>query len=340
MQEPGEATVLSRPFTRGGNGVRRYIIFRLLSTIPVLFLITLIVFAITYLIPGDPATVMLGPDASAEQIEAIREEMGLNKPLAVRYTRWVGRVLQGDLGTSYFSKTPVTTLIGRALPVSVQLMLFGTLIALAISIPAALISATRRNSVFDVTATVGAFAGISTPSFWLGIVLVWLFAVEWRVLPASGYVPPAEDLARNLRSMVLPSVTLGLIMAAELMRYLRAGLLKTLSDDYILTAHMKGVRDWVVLFRHAFKNALIPFITVLGLALAQLLGGSIVIEEVFAIPGMGRLGLNAILNRDYMVVQAVVLVMATAFLGVNLIVDILYSLLDPRIRLGSQGGVK
>jgi peptide/nickel transport system permease protein len=320
--------------------VRTYMTVRLASTIPVLFLITLIVFAITYLIPGDPATVMLGPDASPDQIAAVREEMGLNSPLTVRYARWVSRVAQGDLGTSYFSQTPVSVLVRRAMPASVQLMLFGTLIALAISIPAALISATRKNSAFDMLATVGAFAGISTPSFWLGIVLVWLFAVRWRMLPASGYVPPSEDLVRNLRGMILPSITLGLIMAAELMRYLRAGLLKTLADDYILTARMKGVREWLILLRHAFKNALIPFVTVLGLALAQLLGGTIVIEEVFAIPGMGRLGLNAILNRDYMVVQAVVLVMAAAFLLVNLVVDILYSVLDPRIRLGSRGGVK
>lgn len=318
----------------------KYILFRLASTLPVVFIMTVIVFAITYLIPGDPATVMLGPDASPVQIEAVRGQMGLNEPFWVRYGLWLSHVVQGDLGTSYFSKAPVTTLIKRAMPVSLQLMAFGTVIALLIAIPAALISATKKNSPFDLFATVGAFAGISIPSFWLGIVLVWIVAVRWGLLPASGYVPPAEDWVRNLRGMVLPSLTLGLIMAAELMRYLRSGLLKTLGEDYIRTARMKGVRETVILFRHAFKNALIPFITVLGLALAQLLGGTIVIEEVFAIPGMGRLGLNGILNRDYMVVQAVVLIMATAFVLVNLIVDILYSVLDPRIRLGGQGGVK
>jgi peptide/nickel transport system permease protein len=318
----------------------KYILLRLASTLPVVFIMTLIVFAITYLIPGDPATVMLGPDASPVQIEAVREQMGLNKPFLVRYGLWLSYVGQGDLGTSYFSNVPVTVLIKRAMPVSLELMAFGTMIALLIAIPAALISATKKNSPFDLLATAGAFAGISIPSFWLGIVLVWIVAVRWGLLPASGYVPPTEDLVRNLRGMVLPSLTLGLIMAAELMRYLRSGLLKTLAEDYIQTARMKGVRETVILFRHAFKNALIPFITVLGLALAQLLGGTIVIEEVFAIPGMGRLGLNGILNRDYMVVQAVVLIMATAFVLVNLIVDILYSVLDPRIRLGGQEGAK
>ncbi len=318
----------------------KYILVRLASTVPVVLIMTVIVFAITYLIPGDPATVMLGPDASPVQIEAAREQMGLNKPFLVRYGLWLSHVAQGDLGTSYFSKTPVTVLIKRALPVSLQLMAFGTTIALLIAIPAALVSATKKNSPFDMLATAGAFAGISIPSFWLGIVLVWVVSVRWGLLPASGYVPPTEDLVRNLRGMVLPSLTLGLIMAAELMRYLRSGLLKALAEDYIQTARMKGVREMVILFRHAFKNALIPFITVLGLALAQLLGGTVVIEEVFAIPGMGRLGLNGILNRDYMVMQAVVLIMATAFIFVNLIVDILYSVLDPRIRLGGQEGIK
>lgn len=331
---------LSRPLTDGGIEIRKYIVFRLASTVPVVLLMTMIVFGITYLIPGDPALIMLGPDATAQQTEAVREQMGLNEPFLVRYGLWLRHVLQGDLGTSYFSQTPVTVLIKRAMPVSLQLMGYGTVIALLIAIPAALISATKKDSPFDLLATVGAFAGISIPSFWLGIVLVWIVAVQWRLLPASGYVPPSEDLVKNLRGMVLPSLTLGLIMAAELMRYLRAGLLKTLVEDYIQTAKMKGVRETVILFRHAFKNALIPFITVLGLALAQLLGGTIVIEEVFAIPGMGRLGLNGILNRDYMVVQAVVLVMATSFVVVNLIVDILYSVLDPRIRLGGRGGVK
>lgn len=320
--------------------MKKYIAYRLVSTVPVVLLITLIVFATTYLIPGDPAIVMLGPDASPTQVDAIREEMGLNKPFLTRYAIWLTRLAKGDLGASYFSKAPVTLLLKRAMPVTVQLMVSGTIIALMISIPTALISATRKNSAFDLGATIAAFTGISTPSFWLGILLVWLFAVKLRLLPASGYVPPGEDLLRNLRAMVLPSITLGLIMAAELMRYLRSGLLKNLVEDYVLTARMKGVREGMILLRHVLKNALIPFITVLGLALAQLLGGTIVIEEVFAIPGMGRLGLNAILNRDYMVVQAVVLIMATIFVLINLLVDILYSFLDPRIRLGAQGGVK
>jgi peptide/nickel transport system permease protein len=315
-----------------------YFLIRLLSLFPVLAFISLIVFIVTYLIPGDPAATMLGIDATEEQISAVRESMGLDAPVHVRYWLWLERVFHGDLGISYVSKQPVALLIKRALPVTLQLMVLSTAVALLISVPAALISAVKKGSKTDAVVTVGALTGISTPAFWLGILLIYLFSVRLRILPATGYVPLEEGIIANLRSMFLPAVTQGAIMAAPLMRYLRSSLLRVMGEDYILTARMKGVRPNVILVRYVLKNALIPFITILGLSVAQMVGGTIIIEEVFALPGIGRLALSAVLNRDYSVVQAVVLVMATAFVLINLAVDMLYGLIDPRIRINTRAG--
>jgi peptide/nickel transport system permease protein len=311
----------------------RYIINRLLSMIPTLILISILVFLISYLIPGDPTYTLLGMEVTQEARQAMRVQMGLDKPIYVRYGIWMWDVMHGDLGTSIYGQFKVTYLIGRAIPVSLELMLLTIMLALVIAIPTAVLSAVKKNTWVDMVATLGAFTGLSIPVFWLAIMFIYLFAVHLKWLPATGYVRLGDGLLANLKSMILPTVTLGIVYSTGLMRFLRAGLLDVLNEDYVRTARMKGVIEWRVLMRHVLKNALIPFITVLGLEMAWLMGGSVLIENVFALPGMGRLALNAILQRDYMLVQGIALVMAALFLVINLIVDVLYAFLDPRVRL-------
>jgi peptide/nickel transport system permease protein len=314
----------------------RYIVYRLLSMIPTLLLISVLVFLITYLIPGDPTYTLLGMEVTEQARQGLRVQLGLDKPIYIRYGIWLWNVLHGDLGISIFGQFKVTYLIGRSMPVSLELMLFTIIIALMIAIPAAVISAIRKNTWVDMVVTLGAFTGLSLPSFWLAIMFIYLFAVNLKMLPASGYVRTSEGIWPNLRSMILPSVTLGIVYSTGLMRFLRAGLLDVLNEDYVRTARMKGVIEWRVLMRHVLKNALIPFVTVLGLEMAWLLGGSVLIENVFALPGMGRLALNAILQRDYSLIQGIALVMAGLFVLINLIVDILYAFLDPRVRMAGK----
>jgi len=314
--------------------VARYILHRLLSAIPVLLAITLLVFLITFLIPGDPTYTLLGMEVTEDMRQALRVQLGLDQPFHVRYGIWLWNVFHGDLGRSIFGQFKVTYLISRALPVSLELMALSLTVALLIAVPAALISAVKKNTRVDVVVTLAAFTGLSLPAFWLAIMLIYLFAVAWRILPASGFVRVSENLAGNLRTMILPSMTLGIILSTGLMRFLRAGILDVLNEDYVRTARMKGVREPFVLLRHVLKNALIPFITILGLEIGWLLGGSVIIENVFALPGMGRLAMNAILQRDYNLVQGVVLVLAGLFILINLAVDLICAVLDPRIRLG------
>jgi len=314
----------------------RYIAYRLVSIIPTLLLISILAFLITYLIPGDPSYTLLGMEVTEEMRQGLRVHLGLDKPVYIRYGIWLWNVLHGDLGNSIFGQFKVTYLIGRALPVSLELMLFTILIGLAIAIPAAVISAVRKNTWVDMVVTIAAFTGLSLPTFWLAIMFIYVFAVDLKLLPATGFVRMGDNITGNLRSMILPSVTLGIVYSTGLMRFLRAGLLDVLNEDYVRTARMKGVIEWRVLVRHVLKNALIPFTTVLGLEMAWLLGGSVLIENVFALPGMGRLALNAILQRDYNVVQGIALTMAGLFVLINLAVDILYAFLDPRVRLASK----
>ncbi len=315
--------------------MRRYLLVRLLNVVPVVLLITFLVFLVTYLIPGDPALIILGPEASPEKVEAIREQLGLNRPFHERYLIWLGQVARGNLGESYLSKEPVNSLIARAFPVTLQLALSALAVALLVAVPLGVLAALRRGTWVDFATTAGGFVGLSVPSFWLGIMLIYLFGVQWKVLPATGYVSPGENLLLNLQGMVLPAVTLGVFISTQLMRYLRAGVLRILSEDYVTVARAKGLHARAVLFRHVVRNALIPFVTVLGLQMGFLLGGSVVIEEVFALPGMGRLAVNSLFNRDYQVVTGIVLVMAVLFVLINLAVDVLYSVLDPRIRLAA-----
>jgi len=311
----------------------RYLAQRLLLTVPVLFLVSIIVFVLINLIPGDPALLMAGGEAGREAVEAMRRQMGLDKPAVVRYLIWLGRVLSGDLGRSVRDGRPVLDVLLLKLPVTVELAVISLLVSWSIAIPAGIVAAWRRQSALDYTATTVALAGISIPNFWLGIMLIYLFAVNLRWLPPSGYVEPWIDAGRNLKLMVMPATVLGTALAALVMRLLRSSMLEVLGTEYVRTAHAKGLAERVVVFRHALKNAMIPVATVMGIQLGGLLGGAVITETIFAVPGLGQLAVQSILTRDYPMVQGVVLFSAVSIVFVNFGVDILYSLLDPRIRL-------
>ena len=311
----------------------RFIVQRLLLTIPVLFLVSIIVFTLINLIPGDPALLMAGGEAGRDVVEALRIQRGLNKPMVVRYLIWLNRVAQGDLGKSVRDGRPVLGVLLQKLPVTIELAFVSMLVSWLIAIPAGVMAAWRRGTALDYTATTVALAGLSIPNFWLGIMLIYLFAVNLRWLPPSGYVEPWTDPVRNLTLMILPATVLGTALAALVMRLLRSSMLEVLGTEFVRTAHAKGLSDRVVILRHALKNAMIPVATVMGLQLGGLLGGAVITETIFAVPGIGRLAIESILTRDYPMVQGVVLFSAVAIVFVNFAVDIIYSLLDPRIRL-------
>ncbi len=310
-----------------------YLVRRLLLTIPVLLFVSMIVFALVNLVPGDPALIMLGEQATPEALTALRQEMGLHRPVAVRYLIWLGRVLRGDLGRSVRDSRPVLTTMLQKLPVTVELAAASLLVAWAIAIPAGALAAWKRRTPVDYAATTAALLGISIPNFWLGIMMIYVLAVNLRLLPASGYVEPWLEPARNLKLMIMPSIVLGTALAALVMRQLRSSMIEVLQTEYVRTARAKGLADRAVLIRHALKNAMIPVITVMGLQLSGLLGGAVITETIFAIPGLGRLAVQSILTRDFPMVQGVVLFVALAVVATNLVVDIVYGFLDPRIRL-------
>jgi peptide/nickel transport system permease protein len=311
----------------------RFIVRRLVLSIPILLLVTIMVFGLIHLIPGDPATVILGQEATPEAKVALRHELGLDQPLVVQYLTWLGNVLRGDLGRSLADRTPVADQIKLRLPITLELTIGTFVIALLIALPAGIISATRRGSLADYSGTLLALGGLSVPSFWLAIMLILLFAVKLRWLPASGYVPFSEDPRANLTAMLMPMVATGIRESAALTRMLRSSLLEVLGADYVRTARGKGLGEWLVVMRHALSNALVPVITSAGLLLAGLLGGLVITETIFAIPGFGRLIVEAIYQRDFVTVQGAILVSALLVVLVNLLVDLLYALIDPRIRL-------
>ncbi len=314
----------------------RHLVHRLLLTIPVLLFVSVIVFTLINLIPGDPARIMLGEEASKTALEALRKEMGLDRPLFVRYLVWLTHVLRGDLGRSVRDGRPVLDTLLLKLPVTVELAAASLVVAWAIAIPAGIVAAWKQRTALDYAATTVALAGISIPNFWLGIMMIYLLAVNLRWLPPSGYVEPWIDPARNLKLMVMPAIVLGTALAALVMRLLRSSMLEVLGADYIRTARAKGLGDVLVLVRHAMKNALIPVVTVMGLQLSGLLGGAVITETIFAVPGLGRLTVDSIFTRDYPMLQGVVLFAAIAVVVTNLVVDLTYAVLDPRIRLGAQ----
>jgi len=305
---------------------------RLVTLVPTLVFVSMLIFGLQQLLPGDPAQILAGEDQSPELIAQLRAEMNLDKPLPIQYGYWITGVLQGDLGASARTGEPVLDLILQKLPVTVQLAFMSMLIALLISIPAGIVSAVKRGSVLDTGATVFGLAGLSMPNFWLGILMILLFSVELGWLPASGYISPFEDLGANLAAMVMPAFVLGTGIAAVLMRHTRSSMLQVLATDYVRTARAKGLRERVVVGKHALRNALTPVITLAALELGTLLSGAVLTEQVFTIPGFGKLIIDAVFNRDYAVVQGVVLVTATAYILLNLLADMAYFVFNPRLR--------
>lgn len=314
----------------------RFLLRRLVFTIPVLVFVTLIVFSLINLIPGDPARILLGEEPSQEALQTLRHELGLDRPFLVRYLIWLNHIAHGDLGQSVRDHRPVLDTILQKLPVTVELTITSLIIAWAIAIPSGALAAWKQRSAADYTATTFSLAGISIPNFWLGIMLIYALAVNHHLLPPSGYIEPWLDLRRNLMLMVMPSVVLGTALAALVMRLLRSSMIEVLSTDYVRTAHAKGLSDLAIIVKHAMKNAMIPVVTVMGLQLSGLLGGAVITETIFAVPGLGRLTVEAILTRDYPMVQGVVLFAALAVVVTNLTVDLTYGVLDPRIRLGAR----
>lgn len=310
-----------------------FAIRRLLLTVPVLLLVTVMVFFLIHLIPGDAATVILGEEATPQAKAELDHQLGLDRPLPVQYVNWMGKVVRGDLGNSLNDGTPVAETIRQRLPVTAELAIASFIVALLIAIPAGIFAATFRGKLPDYISTLIAFVGMSVPSFWLGIMAIIFFAVRLGWLPASGFVPLTDDPLQNLKVILLPAVVTGFREAAVLMRMLRSSLLEVMSMEYIRTAKSKGLRKWGVILRHGVRNALIPVATSSGLAIAGLLGGLVLTETVFNIPGFGRLIVTAIFERDFITVQGAVLVSALLVIGVNVVVDIMYAVLDPRIRL-------
>ena len=309
-----------------------YLVRRIATILPTLLFASILIFGLQQLLPGDPAAVLAGEEQDPTVIAHIRETMHLDQPFPVRYFYWLRGVAHGDLGESLRMQQPVGVLIVEKLPVTIELACIAIVIALVIGIPAGVISAVRRGSAWDYGANIVALWGLSTPNFWLGIMLILLFSVTLRWLPASGYVSPFENLRENLAAMIMPAFVLGNAIAAVLMRHTRSAMLQVLSSEYVRTARAKGVRERDVILKHALRNALIPIITLGALEFGTLLSGAVLTEQVFTIPGFGKLIVDAVFNRDYAVVQGVVLFTATAYIVLNLIADILYAVANPRMR--------
>ena len=305
---------------------------RLVQLVPTLFFVSVLIFSLQHLLPGDPALVMAGEEKDPAVIAQIREHYRLDQPLPIQYLYWIKGVLSGDLGESLRNRMPVLELIAQKLPVTIQLASMAIVIALVIGVSAGIISAVKKGTAWDYGANLFALWGISTPNFWLGILLIFLFSIKLGWLPASGYVKPSEDWRASLASTIMPAFVLGNAIAAILMRHTRGAMLQVLESDYIRTARAKGLLERSVILKHALRNALTPVITLGALELGTLLSGAVLTEQIFSIPGFGKLIVDAVFNRDYAVVQGVVLVTATAYIALNLIADIAYILVNPRLR--------
>lgn len=305
---------------------------RLLQIVPTLFFVSLLIFSLQHLLPGDPALVMAGEERDPAVIEQIRQLYHLDQPIPVQYVYWLKGVLSGDLGESLRNKMPVLALIAQKLPVTMQIAGMAIVIAFLIGIPAGIISAVKKGTAWDYGANLFALWGISTPNFWLGIMLIFLFSVQLGWLPASGYVPLSENWRASLAASIMPAFVLGNAIAAVLMRHTRSAMLQVLESDYVRTARAKGLSERSVILKHAMRNALTPIITLGALELGTLLSGAVLTEQIFSIPGFGKLIVDAVFNRDYAVVQGVVLTTATIYITLNLIADIAYILVNPRLR--------
>lgn len=333
--------------------MKEYILRRILITIPIFFAITILIFIMIHLLPGDPITIWLGsPEVQEwddkdlyktgqrvfknEQVRSMVSHYGLDKPIHIQYLTWVGLMLKGDLGQSIHTKQPVLKELLTKLPITLELMLFSLLIAILISIPSGVLSATHQHSKTDYACMSFALSGLSTPEFVLGVLLILIFSVKLNILPSIGFVDFSKDPLLNIAYLILPAFTLGMRNAAILTRLLRSSMLEVIRQDFIKTARSKGIPERLVIYKHALKNSLIPFVTVVGLQIGYLMGGSIIIEKLFAIPGIGLLGITAIINRDYPVIMGFILILSTTYLVVNLVVDLVYALLDPRIHYGKK----
>jgi peptide/nickel transport system permease protein len=310
----------------------RYVLRRLAVLVPTLFFVSVLIFSLQKLLPGDAAIALAGEENDPAAVAAIRARYHLDRPLVAQYGIWISKVLRGDLGESLRNKIPVTELLASKLPVTIELALCSMLIALVLGIPTGVVSAVRRGTPLDLAANGLALSGLSVPHFWLGIMLILLFSVRLGWLPASGYVPPWEDLGRNLTTIVLPSIVLGTGVAGVMMRHTRGAMLQVLSADYVRTARAKSVPERLVVLKHALRNALLPVITLGAIEFGRLLSGAVLTEQIFAIPGFGKMLVDGVFNRDYAVVQGVVLVSATLYVLLNLVADILYFVANPRLR--------
>jgi len=309
-----------------------YLVKRLISVLPTLLLVSMLIFGLQQLLPGDPAKILAGEEQDPNVVAYLTAKLHLDEPLPVRYGYWIAGVVQGDLGESVRTQLPVLSLILQKLPVTAELALLAMCVAVLIGIPAGIASAVGRGTVWDYAANVFALWGLSTPNFWLGILMIMLFSVHLGWLPASGFVSPTEDLLGNLASMVMPAFVLGNAIAAVLMRHTRSAMLQVMQSDYVRTARAKGLDERTVILKHALRNALTPIITLGALELGTLLSGAVLTEQVFTIPGFGKLILDAVFNRDYAVVQGVVLFTATTYIMLNLMADMAYFWVNPRLR--------
>jgi peptide/nickel transport system permease protein len=309
-----------------------FLIRRLATIVPTLVFVSMLIFGLQQLLPGDPAKILAGEEQDPTVIAYLHKKLHLDEPLPLRYAYWVGGVLRGDLGDSVRTQQPVRELVAQKLPVTAELAVLAMGIALVIGIPAGIVAAVGRGTAWDAAANAFALWGLSTPNFWLGILMILLFSVQLGWLPASGYVSPFEDLRANLAALIMPAFVLGNAIAAVLMRHTRSAMLQVLSADYVRTARAKGLREPRVILKHALRNALVPIITLGALEFGTLLSGAVLTEQVFTIPGFGKLIVDSVFNRDYLVVQGVVLVTATAYITLNLLADLAYFAVNPRLR--------
>jgi peptide/nickel transport system permease protein len=311
-----------------------YIVRRLAYFVAVLFIVTVVTFSVALLLPGDPALAYIGEANMRDKVmyETMRKELGLDQPIPVQYAKWLGRALRGDLGRSIRTREPALEGLLARFPVTLHLTAMAMVVALLIAVPVGIVSAVRPNSTADKAGTILAMSGVAVPDFWLGIMLIYTFSVWIKVLPPSGYVPLSQGLWPSLQSMLLPALSLGMALAALVMRQLRSSLIEALRQEFVMVARAKGLPEAVVVGRHALKNALIPVVTVVGLQTGRLFGGAVVVETIFALPGLGRLAADSIFFRDFPMLQGVVLILAMAVLLANLLTDLVYVLLDPRIR--------
>lgn len=316
--------------------MKGYIIKRLLSLIPVLFVVAVVVFLIIHITPGDPASVMLGPEASPREVAELREELGLNLPLYQQFTSWLAGVVQGDFGWSIFMNEPVLQSFFSHLGPTLSLAIFAQLLAVVLAIPFGVIAAKRRGTIIDQTFMGGSLIGISVPSFLLGLLLILLFAVQLRWLPVAGYKPLNAGFFLHIRYLILPAIALGAMQAALIARMTRSSMLDILNANYIKTARSKGLKEKIIIYKHALRNAFIPILTVIGQTFGTLVAGAAVVETVFNIPGIGQLIVNSVERRDFAVIQGTILLVAISYVLINLVVDLLYGVIDPRVRLNRK----